>query len=1251
MKTPKDIAEVSTRRSRRRWPWIVLGLFALLLLLAGLAPRIASIGTVRKALLVRINAKIAPATLAVDDWSLRWFGPLAVSGLHFADPGQGVDARIARLGVSNSLAAMLRKGKLNLGTITVSEPHVSMRLPEKPPKAAPANPSPSAQPATGVKQPAAPPLSDLSVKLVVQDGRIEIAGTGTPAFVLEQLGLTAEIKSLRDPVSFAFTTAVPCDGESGKVALEGTLPGPEYIMTGATTTTDRLTLELSKLNLRSLRPLLESLTGQSWIRSGLANGKVALDYRGKSSLQLKTDLTVAGLSVEPPGKPVSPPGDVRVQAELSFADGRLTISQFSCASPWLGAQASGQFAVAPDANGRHTGGIEAKLEADLVALTRDFGSLLKLNGDLQVEGGKARMDLSLAGTTESVEAKVSLATDDLAVRADKQLFLPRPSPSMKLHLFWPYAQAPEVRELLVDLPFARLTGKGHLDDASLQANINLSEFSKTFRSLTTNCPDMRGTIDLDLNSHRDGERMAASLKVKASEVTAEMQTGRRLDIGSGQMTASAKVPMVNGRPVPELSDLLFAIENAAGSISGAVARFVPASSNRPPLISGGQLKIAVDLEAARSFAAPFLTNLPPDAVLSGKAQMEASLEGTDESLDARVNLTTESLALRSGRAVLAMQPSPALKLNLFWPYAKSPEIRELQLDLPFARIGGKGRLDDATLKANVDLAAFSRDFRRVLTNCPAMTGTIDMELTSHKDGDRMAAALLVTIANLTAELRPGQRLTLDSGRLTASAKALLVKGMPAPGLSDLAFAFESEAGSISGAADRLVPPAGNIPPLIAGGRIKAALDLEKTRDFAAPFLTNLPPDSVLKGKLTLDAQCTTDLQGGTVSLNAALDQFSFAKPANQPFLEPHAELAVKAAFSAEASRLTLDTLSLKTSLAEINARGRIDDFQKQRLTDLSGTLMVDFDKLNLLLRANGAANATIAGRQARPFVFKGPLGDNPRTLLAQTRAEAALYLASAAGFGLAAGPSDIGMQLSNGVLRLSYAPTLNQGTLQLTPSIEATADPMVFSLPPGARVLQNAQLTQDMLDQVLVMVLPLLRGSSVLGGSVDLTMLNCRVPLGDTLKRDTTFSALLTLRNVRLAPSGILGTVFQMAGLGGKEVTIQQHELTAVCKDGRITPSPLDLNIAGNTVKLTGSVGLDGTLAYTAEVPMAKNLVGKEAEKYLEGVTIKVPIAGTVKSPTINRSAMNSEIKRLIEEALKKAAVAKMGDLLKNIKF
>ena len=84
---------------------------------------------------------------------------------------------------------------------------------------------------------------------------------------------------------------------------------------------------------------------------------------------------------------------------------------------------------------------------------------------------------------------------------------------------------------------------------------------------------------------------------------------------------------------------------------------------------------------------------------------------------------------------------------------------------------------------------------------------------------------------------------------------------------------------------------------------------------------------------------------------------------------------------------------------------------------------------------------------------------------------------------------------------------------------------------------------------------------------------------------------------------------------------------------------------------MTGTVGLDGSLAYTAEVPLSKTLVGKEAAKYLEGVMVNVPIAGTVKTPTIDSAALNAEIKRLVLDAIKKSAVDVVGGLLNNLKL
>ena len=107
------------RHGRRRWPKVLLGILVALLLLAGFLPRIASLAPVRALVLSKVNARLAPSTLAVDDWSLRWFGGMSVSGIHLVDAARGADLQVVKITTSGGLAHMLPFGRLDLGTITV----------------------------------------------------------------------------------------------------------------------------------------------------------------------------------------------------------------------------------------------------------------------------------------------------------------------------------------------------------------------------------------------------------------------------------------------------------------------------------------------------------------------------------------------------------------------------------------------------------------------------------------------------------------------------------------------------------------------------------------------------------------------------------------------------------------------------------------------------------------------------------------------------------------------------------------------------------------------------------------------------------------------------------------------------------------------------------------------------------------------------------------------------------------------------
>ena len=328
----------------------------------------------------------------------------------------------------------------------------------------------------------------------------------------------------------------------------------------------------------------------------------------------------------------------------------------------------------------------------------------------------------------------------------------------------------------------------------------------------------------------------------------------------------------------------------------------------------------------------------------------------------------------------------------------------------------------------------------------------------------------------------------------------------------------------------------------------------------------------------------------------------------------------------------------------------MDDLLSRPQIDLRGNVGVDFGNVSTLLRARGFVYPVLGGHQMRAFSVSGPVDGGMASLLSYGKAKAMLYLESAGAYGLTAGPADLGAMLDGGILQVDYQPALNQGKLVFTPGLEATRNPMVLSFPPKAHVLQNVQLTQEMLDQGLSLMLPLLHGCSVLGGTVDLTLQECHVPLGPTLTNDMTFTSALSLHNLRLSPSGAMGSIMEIAGFGGQEITVAQYDLTAECSHGRVKPSDLVLNVAGGKATLSGSVGLNGALAYTAVVPISKGLVGKELAKYLDGETIRVPITGTIGAPAVDRKALDAEVKRLVREAVRKGAASALGGLLNDLR-
>ena len=108
-------------------------------------------------------------------------------------------------------------------------------------------------------------------------------------------------------------------------------------------------------------------------------------------------------------------------------------------------------------------------------------------------------------------------------------------------------------------------------------------------------------------------------------------------------------------------------------------------------------------------------------------------------------------------------------------------------------------------------------------------------------------------------------------------------------------------------------------------------------------------------------------------------------------------------------------------------------------------------------------------------------------------------------------------------------------------------------------------------------------------------------------------------------------------------------DIDFVARNGRIETSPIRLEIDGHPIELRGSVGFDKSLDYIAKLPITPKLVGDKAYRFLEGVTIDVPIRGNSKNPDIDESSMQKATAGLAEQALQKSLEKGLQNVFEQI--
>jgi translocation and assembly module TamB len=231
------------------------------------------------------------------------------------------------------------------------------------------------------------------------------------------------------------------------------------------------------------------------------------------------------------------------------------------------------------------------------------------------------------------------------------------------------------------------------------------------------------------------------------------------------------------------------------------------------------------------------------------------------------------------------------------------------------------------------------------------------------------------------------------------------------------------------------------------------------------------------------------------------------------------------------------------------------------------------------------------------------------------------------------GAAELRGQLASGLFRAApIEATLNQGRLHLEPCLRLDPLPLEVTLAKG-RAIEHAHLTPAACASALGYAVPVLANVAQADGEISLDLQSGRVPLTEPEKGD--IIGWITLHSAQVS-AGPLVQELSVLLKGPATLTLAKDNIVPFrMVNGRVYHTGLELHFPELTIRLSGSVGLDGSLALTAEMPVPPKWLGssKLAKSALGNQTIRLPIGGTLSHPRIDERALREASARFARDA------------------
>jgi hypothetical protein len=414
--------------------------------------------------------------------------------------------------------------------------------------------------------------------------------------------------------------------------------------------------------------------------------------------------------------------------------------------------------------------------------------------------------------------------------------------------------------------------------------------------------------------------------------------------------------------------------------------------------------------------------------------------------------------------------------------------------------------------------------------------------------------------------------------------------------------------------------------------VSAKVDLQKAMPYAVMF-ASFPKETQLAG--VAESQLSISSKNNTyriVTDATRINNFKFVSKQQKAFERKEVSLVADVEVNPVEETYGVKKFELLTEQIDVNFTS-VSLVTKNGQSKLQGQAYLEYDWSAVGDFASSflPEGLTMQGKRKDTITFTSEYpADQKDKLLENLNTKAKVGFAKAEYMGLNFGPTDVDIQIQNGLLKIApFSTTVNNGQFSFASEANLKDKPSLLKTTKPIQIVKDIQINNEMARKLLKYVNPVFANAVNVSGVVNFHCERLAIPLKKVNKNDIEVIGTISANKILLQGSDLLGQMLSLAGgnVRGQNCTI--HPTRFVLQNGLLKYEDMQLDVGDNPVNFKGIIGLDKRLNMTVTLPYTMSgrtvRVGDKA-----GDRISLPLRGTIDKPKLDLG------KLLEDQAIKK---------------